>query len=68
MEKDLETSCKVMILKNTAITVTNSERMLRADYKLVGIAWMLVVMDQTGNEGSKIVMSFQTLFDIALLQ
>ena len=57
-----------MILEHAAIAIANGKRMLSSHHKLVGVTWMLVVMDQTGNEGSKIVMFFQTLLDITLLE
>ena len=55
-----------MIFKHTHVRVTNGEWMLGLHNELIRVAWMLIIMDQTCDEGTKDIMLLKTLLHVAI--
>ena len=53
LEYNLESACQVMVLKHTDVRVSDSDWMLSPYDELVGVPWMLIVVDDVGNKHSK---------------
>ena len=55
-----------MIFKHTHVRVTNGERVLSLHNELIRVARVLIVMDQTRDEGTEDIMLLQTLLHVAI--
>lgn len=53
IEHDLKSSRQMMLLENQGIAVSNSKRMFSANNELIGVAWMLIIVDQVSDKAGK---------------
>jgi hypothetical protein len=53
-----------MLFENEGITVSNSKRMLGANDELIGVAWMLIVVDQVSDEAGKNIIELKVALKI----
>ena len=66
VEHDGETGSQVMTFENTYVRITDGERMLGSHNELVGVAWVLIIMEKTSNEGTKDIVAFKTLANVSV--
>jgi len=58
----------MMMLEDLYIRISNSERMLCPDYKLIGIAGVLIIMDQIREEGGEHILELEEVSHVARMK
>ena len=58
----------MMMLEDLDIRIPNGEGMLGPDYKLVGIAGVLIIMDQICEEGGENILELQEVSHVARMK
>jgi hypothetical protein len=64
IEHNLKSSCQVVLFENKGVTVSDSKRVLGANDELIGVAWMLIVVDQVSDKAGKNIIELKVTLKV----
>ena len=65
LQDQLESSSQVVVLQNTVVRVSDGNWMLGSHNELVGVSWVLKVMDDVGHEHSEHIVLLNQVLEVS---